>query len=235
MSSAPEGTQELGSCPHEAAHIPARAIPIRARFTIRTLLHMLCMIARRPWPHRHETSSRHIPPVCRALRRCARLSQRVRERTRERRCDATALFMAACSSADDRRRGRTTLGLRRGRRSRRLATHAPLCRRSPGFVHGRPRRAVDGNGYTSGGEPLGRVTGVVPPFACAEPSSPRMGLAPERAYVLDPRRAELVDIDLRTPFRIRKRHALAGRPQDMAVLGLDPRNAGLRGALPGET
>lgn len=62
-----------------------------------------------------------------------------------------------------------------------------------------------------------------------------MGLAPERAYVLDPRRAELVDIDLRTPFRIRKRHALAGRPQDMAVLGLDPRNAGLRGALPGET
>ncbi|MCG5053361.1 MAG: hypothetical protein KA712_10420 [Myxococcales bacterium] len=84
------------------------------------------------------------------------------------------------------------------------------------------------------GEPLGRVTGVVPPFACAESSSPRMGVAPERAYVLDPRRAELVDIDLRTPFRIRKRHALAGRPQDMAVLGLDPRNAGLRGALPGE-
>lgn len=83
------------------------------------------------------------------------------------------------------------------------------------------------------GTSLADVKDVLPPFSCEAALRPRLGLAPERAYVLDPRSAELIDVDLRSR-RVAKRYPLGDRPVDFAVLGLDPRNAGLRGALPGE-
>jgi hypothetical protein len=83
------------------------------------------------------------------------------------------------------------------------------------------------------GSPLKLVGKVLPAFTCENPVRPRIAVAPERAYLVDPRSSELVDIDLRTA-KVAARYTVPGQPAGLAILGLDPRNAGLRGPRPGE-
>lgn len=77
------------------------------------------------------------------------------------------------------------------------------------------------------------VSAAVPAFDCAAPLRPRLGVAPERAYLTDPSAATLVDVDLRAR-RVAGRYPIGGRPGGIVVLGLDPRNASWRGPRPGE-
>lgn len=70
------------------------------------------------------------------------------------------------------------------------------------------------------GEPLN----VVAAFDCAAASRPRLGLAPERAYVSDPRTERVHDVDTR---RMREGEPIAvdGSPSAVHVLGIDEGDA----------